>query len=318
MSRPLTIAACQLGPIERGTPRGPVVARLVALLREAHRRGASVAVFPEMALTTFFPRWTLPEDELARMFEREMPGPETQPLFDEAARLGMGFCLGYCEETPDGRRYNTAILVERGAIVGKYRKVHVPGDDAPDPAILLPHLERYYFRDGDLGIPVFPAFGAETGMLICNDRRWPEPWRVLGLQGAELVCLGFNSPSQLPDAPEMNPFRTFHHLVPMQAAAYQNGIWIVATAKAGREGGCDMMGNSCIIAPSGEVVAISSTLGDEVVSATIDLAMCAPFKRFFDFARYRRPDAYRLITERKAAGPAVIAHDPGPGPKRRE
>ncbi len=60
-------------------------------------------------------------------------------------------------------------------------------------------------------------------MLICNDRRWPEPWQVLGLQGVELVCFGYNSPAALPDAPEQNGLRGLHNLVPMQAAAYQNG-----------------------------------------------------------------------------------------------
>lgn len=301
MSRAFTAAACQMGPIERGTPRGPVVARLVALLEEAARRGARLAVFPEMTLTTFFPRWELPPDELAGCFEREMPNDEVAPLFEAGARLGVGFCLGYCEETAEGVRYNTSILVDDGEIVGKYRKVHVPGDDAPDPAIKLPHLERYYFRDGDLGLPVFDAFGGRTGMLICNDRRWPEPWRVLGLQGVELVCLGYNSPAALPDAPEMNPHRVPHHLIPMQAAAYQNGTWVIATAKAGREGGCDMMGHSCIIAPSSEVVALASTLGDEVIAAPVDLDATAPFKRFFDFAKYRRPEVYAPIAEGRSA-----------------
>ena len=303
MSRPLMLAAAQLGPIERSEPRASVVARMLALLEEAARMGCKVVVFPEMALTTFFPRWQIDDEaEVAGYFERAMPGPETQPLFDASARLGIGFYLGYCEETPDGHRYNTSILVEGGRIAGKYRKVHLPGNPVYDPSLKLQHLEPWYFEDGDLGFPVFRAFGAKAGMLICNDRRWPEPYRVLGLQGVELVCLGYNSPAQLPDNPEQNALRTFHHLVPMQAAAYQNGTWIVAAAKAGREGGCDMMGASCVIAPSGEVVAIGTTLGDELVPCRADLAMCDAYKRFFNFEQYRRPECYRLIVERKGMG----------------
>jgi len=303
MSRPLMLAAAQLGPIARREPRASVVARMLRLIEDAAGMGCRLVVFPEMALTTFFPRWQIDDEaEVAGFFEREMPGPETRPLFEASKRLGVGFYLGYCEETPDGHRHNTAILVEDGEIRGKYRKVHLPGNPVYDPALKLQHLEPWYFEDGDLGFPAFRAFGTLVGMLICNDRRWPEPWRVLGLQGAELVCLGFNSPAQLPDNPEQNALRTFHHLVPMQAAAYQNGTWIVATAKAGPEEGCDMMGQSCIIAPSGELVARSTTLGDELVPCRIDLAACDAYKKFFDFGMYRRPECYRLITQRKGVG----------------
>ncbi len=107
-----------------------------------------------------------PRDEATPVDE-----PETQPLFDASARLGVGFYLGYCEQAEGGNRYNTAILVEAGEVVGKYRKVHLPGNPVYDPALKLQHLEPWYFEDGDLGFPVFPAFGAQTGMLICNDRR---------------------------------------------------------------------------------------------------------------------------------------------------
>jgi predicted amidohydrolase len=293
------LAAAQLGPIGRTEPRASVVARMLKLMGDAAAIGCRLVVFPEMALTTFFPRWQIDDGtEVAGFFERRMPGPETQALFDASKRLGVGFYLGYCEETGDGRRFNTAILVEGGEIAGKYRKVHLPGNPVYDPGLKLQHLEPWYFEDGDLGFPVFRAFGAVAGMLICNDRRWPEPWRVLGLQGVELVCLGYNSPAGLPDAPEMNRLRGLHHLVPMQAAAYQNGTWVVATAKAGPEEGCDMMGQSCVIAPSGEVVAMSAGLGDELVPWETDLEMCGVYKRFFDFAQHRRPECYGLIVER--------------------
>jgi predicted amidohydrolase len=309
MPRPLMLAAAQLGPIGRDEPRASVVVRMLKLMSDAAAIGCKLVVFPEMALTTFFPRWHIDDEaEVAGFFECDMPGALSQPLFDASARLGVGFYLGYCEETDQGHRYNTSILVEDGEIVGKYRKVHLPGNPVYDAGLKLQHLEPWYFEDGDLGFPVFRAFGALTGMLICNDRRWPEPWRVLGLQGVELVCLGYNSPAGLPDAPEMNRLRGLHHLVPMQAAAYQNGTWIVAAAKAGHEEGCDMMGQSCVIAPSGEVVAISATLGDELVPYGIDLEMTEAYKQFFNFEMYRRPECYGLIVERKGVGEPVSGH----------
>src|SRR2546425_8852615 len=130
MSRHLKIAAAQMGPLNRSDTRAAATKRLANLLREAHAMGAKFVVFPELALTTFFPRWWM-EDQAevdARFFEKSMPSRETQPLFDEAKKLGIGFYIGYAELTPEGRRFNTAILVgPDGSIVGKYRKIHLPG-----------------------------------------------------------------------------------------------------------------------------------------------------------------------------------------------
>jgi predicted amidohydrolase len=310
----LTLAAAQLGPIARDASRESVVRRLVSLLERAAGHGCRLVVFPEMALTTFFPRWLIEdEDEVAGFFESAMPNAQVAPLFETAARLGTGFTLGYCEQVGAGdtmRRYNTAILVDAGGnIAGKYRKVHVPGNPEFDPALGLQHLEPWYFDDGDLGFPVFDCLDTRIGMLICNDRRWPEPWRVLALQGAELVLLGYNSPAQLPDYPRQNALRTDHHQLPMRAAAYQNGLWIVASAKAGHEEGCDMMGGSCIISPSSEVVAVSSTLDDELVVYTADLGLAGEYRDFFDMSRCRRPETYGLICDRRGEGDPLTAEE---------
>src|SRR6185503_12995784 len=162
MARILTVGAAQLGPIARAESRAAVVKRLVEHLHQAKARGCDLVVFPELALTTFFPRWWMEDQaEVDAFFEREMPGPETRPLFDEARRLGLGFCLGYAElAVVDGRtrRFNTAILVDpAGAIVGKYRKVHLPGHADHEPARPFQHLEKRYFEVGDLGFPVVRA-----------------------------------------------------------------------------------------------------------------------------------------------------------------
>jgi predicted amidohydrolase len=298
MPRILTVAAAQLGPIARGEPRRSAVARMIALLREAHGLGATLVVFPELALTSFFPRWAMEEADLAPWFERQMPGPDTAPLFAEAARLGVSFHLGYAEQTPEGRRFNTAILVGAdGTILGKYRKIHLPGHAEPEPWRPFQHLEKRYFEKGDLGFPVFPAFGGTVGMCICNDRRWPETWRMLGLQGAELVVLGYNTPVHYPLAPEHDHLQDFHNRLSLQAGAYQNGLWAVGTAKAGREEACDLIGGSLIVAPTGEIVAEAATLGDEVIVAEVDLDRCAEIRRhIFNFALHRQPQDYALLT----------------------
>ncbi|HEU0018133.1 MAG TPA: N-carbamoyl-D-amino-acid hydrolase [Methyloceanibacter sp.] len=308
MSRYLTVGAAQLGPIARAEPRKSVVERLLSLMREAHHLRCDLIAFPELALTTFFPRWPIEdEEELDSFYEQEMPGPETRILFEEAARLGIAFTLGYAELERSGggkRRFNTSILVDKsGRIVGKYRKVHLPGHadvlDRPGQ-----HLEKRFFQVGDFGFPVFRALGAILGMCICNDRRWPETYRVMGLQGVEMVLLGYNSPIGLGDPFELDALEPFHNHLVMQAGAYQNATWVVGCAKAGAEEGFNMIGQTCIIAPSGEIVAMCATMGDELVTRKCDLDFARPYRAdIFNFAAHRRPEHYRLIVERTGPVP---------------
>jgi len=312
MTRIVTVAAAQLGPIARSDTRAQVVERMLALMRQAKSHGCDLVVFPELALTTFFPRWYFErQDEIDAFFEREMPGPETRPLFDAARSLGLGFYLGYAELANEGgrtRRFNTSILVDRsGRIVGKYRKIHLPGHAEHEPWRRFQHLEKRYFEVGNLGFPAFRAsFGAEGifGMAICNDRRWSETYRILGLQAVEMILIGYNTPVHNPPAPEHDALSNFHNELVMQAGAYQNGTWVVGVAKAGNEEGVEQIGNSIVVAPSGEIVAACTTTGDELAIARCDLDLCASYKNTtFNFARHREPEQYRMIVERKGAIP---------------
>ncbi|HET6522496.1 MAG TPA: nitrilase-related carbon-nitrogen hydrolase, partial [Geminicoccaceae bacterium] len=200
MARVIRVGAAQLGPIAKDETREQVVARLLALLDHAKGAGCDFVVYPELALTTFFPRWVMDDPAEANAYcETEMPNAAVQPLFDRAREYGIGFYLGYAELTREGgeeRRYNTSILVDKqGRIVGKYRKVHIPGLPEADPTGCAVNFEKRYFTDGDLGFPVFQAFGGVMGMALCNDRRWPEMYRVMTLQGAEMIVLGYNTGS---------------------------------------------------------------------------------------------------------------------------
>lgn len=204
MTRILTVGAAQLGPIARNESRQTVVNRLIDLMKQAHGMGCNLVVYPELALTTFFPRWYMEDPaEVEAFFETEMPNEATQPLFDLAQQLGIGFHLGYAERVVENdvvHHYNTAILVG--------------------------------------------------------------------------------------------------HLLSMQAGAYQNGTWVVGVAKAGCEEGCDLIGHSCIIAPSGEVVAKARTVEDELVVARCDLDAGLPYKNtIFNFAAHRRPEHYQRICQ---------------------
>jgi len=300
VSRILRVAAAQSGPIHKADSRQAVVARMIDLLDQAAAEKCGLVVFAELALTTFFPRWHMTEQaEIDAYFEREMPSAATAPLFERAARHKIGMSFGYAELTPDGRHFNTAVLVDRdGKIVGKYRKVHLPGHAEFDAERSFQHLEKRYFEPGDLGFPVWRTMDGILGMCICNDRRWPETYRVMGLQGVEMIVLGYNTPSvNSQNADEGPERRMFQHRLSLQAGAYQNSTWVVATAKCGVEDGHPLFGGSMIINPDGEVVAQSATEEDELVVADCDLDATVFGKRtVFDFARHRRIEHYGRIT----------------------
>ena len=309
MSRSITVGGAQLGPIARNESRQVVVGRLLELMREAHGRGCDLVTFPELALTSFFPRWWLDdEDELDSFFEREMPSAATRPLFELAVDLGIGFYLGYAElveEEGRKRRFNSAVLVDKnGRIVCKYRKVHLPGHADDRPHFPFQHLEKRYFEVGDLGFGTWRTMGGVMGMCICNDRRWPETYRVLSLKGAELVLLGYNTPSHIPWDPTYDDLAGFHNHLVMQAGAYQNGTWVVGVAKAGDEEDCNLIGGSAIVAPSGEIVALCSSKDDELISAVCDLEICVRNKdAMFSFEAHRRIEHYGVITGQTGVTP---------------
>jgi predicted amidohydrolase len=302
MSRFLTVAAAQMGPVQRDHNREQVVQRLIAMLREAHAMDAELVVFPELALTTFFPRWFVDDiAEADHWYERTMPNADTQPLFDEAKRLAVGFCLGYALLDADGRRWNVQTLVERdGRIVATYKKTHIPGHEHNEPDRPFQHAERYYFEPSPDGFGVWRAFGGLIGMAICNDRRWPETYRVMGLQGVEMVLCGYNTPIHYVPDPSQDILQGFHNALVMQSGAYQNGTWVIGVAKGGVEEGVDSLTQSMIVAPSGQIVAQALTNDDEVIVARCDLDWCQRYKgTLFDFDRYRRPEVYGRITSQR-------------------
>ncbi|QCR10397.1 N-carbamoyl-D-amino-acid hydrolase [Brenneria rubrifaciens] len=302
------LAVGQLGAVNLQDSKESVVTRLIVMMHEAKRRGADFIVFPELALTTFFPRyWMNNETAFQTYFESSMPNDVTKPLFDTAVMLGIGFYIGYAELTEDNIGFNTSILVDKsGKIIGKYRKIHLPGHDDHKENVPFQHLEKKYFSVGDLGFRVFDLLNAKFGMCICNDRRWPETYRVMALQSAEIVVLGYNTPSVNIHWNEPVHLRTTTHLISLQANAYQNGLWVAAAGKCGSEDGYHMIGSSAIVAPTGEIVARTLTEEDEVICVQADLGLGELFRQHvFNFAKHRRPEHYQLIVDRTGAGNPV-------------
>jgi N-carbamoyl-D-amino-acid hydrolase len=308
--RNIRVGAAQLGPIQKADSKDAVVARMLALLDQAAAEGCTLVVFPELALTSFFPRWYAEDRrDFDIWFEDQVPSPQTEELFARARTHGIALSFGYAEKTPEGRHFNTSILTDEAArVIGKYRKIHLPGHVEFDPERTHQHLEKRYFEPGDLGFPVFHALGGLIGMCICNDRRWPETYRVMGLQSVEMIVLGFNTPSVNSQKPtEGLQERLFHHRLSIQAGAYQNATWVVAVAKAGNEDGHHLMGGTLIADPEGRIVAELEGEADGLLVHDCDLDATRFGKEtIFDFKRHRRTEHYGLITSRVGAEPPLI------------
>jgi Asp/Glu/hydantoin racemase/predicted amidohydrolase len=297
--------------------------RLVILLEHAVEQGAQVVLFPECTFTTFFPRYFLTDEaELESFFEHGdiSTAENTKRIFDRAKELKTDICIGFAEATDEGDHYNACVYyhAKSGSILSKYRKIHLPGDVEPFPeADAVNQLEKRYFMPGNLGFNAFrvPDLIEPTskhgepifGMMICNDRRWAEAWRCLGLQGVEIVLVGFNTPGFAPQmwgaSPDVSPQEAraeaiFHHKLVVQAHSYTNACFSASAARYGLDDGkYDLVGGSTIAGPDGKIIAESKTEEDEVIVADCDLDQCLPGKtRTFDFARHRRTEHYGVLT----------------------
>jgi Asp/Glu/hydantoin racemase/predicted amidohydrolase len=323
MSRTIRIAAAQVGAVHRTDIRENTLNRLIRLLDQAAEQGAKVVLFPECTFTTFFPRYLLTDEaELESFFEHGdvTTAEHTKRIFQRAKELKIDICIGFAEATDAGDHYNACVYyhAKSGSILSKYRKIHLPGDVDPFPEPdAVNQLEKRYFKPGNLGFNGFRVPGlVETtsehgepifGMMICNDRRWAEAWRCLGLQGVEVVLVGFNTPGFAPQmwgaSPDVSPEEAraeavFHHKLVMQAHSYTNACFSVSAARCGLDDGkYDLVGGSTIIGPDGKIMAESKTEEDEVIVADCDLDRCLPGKtRTFDFARHRRTEHYGILT----------------------
>ena len=292
MPRYVKVAAAQMGPNNDGTPREVIVDRMLTLLEAGIRDGVELIAYPEMALTTYFPKRVRPDFD--HFFETEVPPKSLEPLLRRAAQARVAVHVGFCEKA-DGRYFNTALLTDRdGRLCGTFRKIHLPGTKAPDGFAQV--YEPYYFAHGDTGYRVFDACGAKVGIAICQDRRYPESYRALALQGAEVILIGYNTPiSAL--ALDLNELC-------MRAGAYANACFVVGIAKAGVEDGVELIGGSCIISPQGQVLTKAATTGDELIVTTVDLEQMAPVRKRWNFLGRRQPQHYGIllqpVTERES------------------
>lgn len=285
MPRHVKVAAAQMGPNNDGTPREVIVERMLALLEQSIREGVELIAYPEMALTTYFPKRVRPDFD--HFFETEVPPKSLEPLLRRAAQARVAVHVGFCEKA-EGKYFNTALLTDRdGRLCGTFRKIHLPGTKIPDGFAQV--HEPYYFAHGDTGYKVFDCAGAKVGIAICQDRRYPESYRALALQGAEIIVIGYNTPlSAL--ALDLNDLC-------MRAGAYANACFVVGIAKAGVEDGMELIGGSSVISPQGQIIAKASTTGDELVTALIDLDQMTPVRKRWNFLGRRQPQHYGSLLD---------------------
>ena len=252
--------------------------------RDAAAQGAQVMCFQELFYGPYF---GITQDKKYYRFAEPADGPVVQRFREVARELGMVMILPIYEEDQTGVYYNTSVLVDAdGAVLGKYRKVHIPHVEK--------FWEKFYFRPGNLGYPVFDTAVGKVGMYICYDRHFPEGWREYGLNGAHLV---FN-----PNATKPGLSNRLWELE-QPAAAVANGYFVLAPNRVGLEDneyGEDAVffyGKSQVVDPRGNYVGeLGSGDHEEVLVRELDLNMVQEMRDDWQFYRDRRPETYSDIT----------------------
>ncbi|MGW7351834.1 nitrilase-related carbon-nitrogen hydrolase [Streptomyces sp. Z26] len=245
--------------------------------REAARQGARIIGFQEVFNAPYFCQ--VQETEHYRWAERVPDGPTVRRMSELARETGMVVVVPVFEVEQSGHYYNTAAVIDAdGTVLGTYRKHHIPQ--------LHGFWEKFYFRPGNLGWPVFDTAVGRVGVYICYDRHFPEGWRALGLAGAQLVY----NPSATSRGLSSHLWR-----LEQPAAAVANAYYVAAINRVGVEeyGDNDFYGTSYFVDPRGQLVgAPASDTAEELLVRDLDLGLIDEVRQQWAFYRDRRPDAY--------------------------
>ena len=253
------------------------------LVRDAARQGAQIVCLQELFYSPYFCT-----EQSSKWYEAAEPipdGPTTHLMQDLARELGVALVVPLYEETIPGVYYNTAAVIDAdGALLGTYRKTHIPQVAAGPPPCGF--WEKFYFKPGNGGYPVFETRFAKVGVYICYDRHFPEGARALGLNGAEIV---FNPSATVAGLSE------YLWKLEQPAHAAANGYFIAAINRVGKEAPWNIgefYGQSYFCDPRGQIMALASRDHDEVLTADLDLEKISEVRKTWQFFRDRRPDAY--------------------------
>ncbi|HEX7099766.1 MAG TPA: nitrilase-related carbon-nitrogen hydrolase [Acidimicrobiia bacterium] len=259
-----------------------MVDKHVKYAEQAANEGAQVMCFQEIFNTPYFCQV---QDNVHFDDAEPIPdGPTMQRMIQLAKDTEMVLVVPMFEKADEGFYYNTAAVIDAdGTYLGKYRKTHIPHVNG--------FWEKFYFRPGNLGYPVFDTKVGRIGVYICYDRHFPEGWRALGLAGAKIV---FN-PSATSRGLSMYLWK-----LEQPAAAVANEYFIGAINRVGKEpfGDNDFYGSSYFVDPRGQIVGeAASDTDEELVVRDLEMDMIEEVRRIWAFYRDRRPDAYQSLVE---------------------
>lgn len=255
------------------------IVKHLELVEEAANQGSQITCLQELFFSPYFCQV---QDAKWYSLVEPIPGPTTTRMQDVAKKHSMVLVVPLYEEEGPGIYYNTAVVIDAdGTLLGKYRKTHIPH---------LPNFwEKFYFRPGNLGYPVFNTKYARVGVYICYDRHFPEGARVLGLNGAEIVYI----PSATSRGLSMHLWQ-----IEQTSHAIANGYFVGTINRVGQEkelGPNDYYGSSYFADPRGQIIAQASDQEEEVLVADLDLDLIRQVRNEWQFYRDRRPDAYAEI-----------------------
>lgn len=250
--------------------------RTVELLKVSARRNVDLVVFPELTLTSFFPYFWIEDDNLlSSFFEKNNLWKEK--VYKKARELNIAIAFGYCQQ--EKCNFNIFDLYNPNEEKNYfYRKVHIPGFDKPRSGEETFQFEKKYFTPGS-GYPVWDVsfknkLKAKIGMIICHDRRYSNPYIMMGLRKVEIILNGYNTPFYLTFNHGLDGDVYKFHYFPLQAQAIMEGTFIVSVARAGDIFGHKQIAGSCIISPDGEIISKTEKLGEDIIYADLDLDWC--------------------------------------------
>ncbi|WP_139488501.1 nitrilase-related carbon-nitrogen hydrolase [Brevibacillus dissolubilis] len=264
------------------------IAKHEKLVREAAAKGAQIICLQEIFYGPYF---CAEQDTKWYESAEEVPnGPTTQRFSELARELGTVIVLPIYEKVGIGTYYNTAVVIDAdGSYLGRYRKQHIPHVGVGENGHGF--WEKFYFKPGNLGYPVFDTAFAKVGVYICYDRHFPEGARLLGLNGAEIV---FNPSATVAGLSE------YLWKLEQPAHAVANGYYLAAINRVGVEAPWNMgefYGQSYLVDPRGQFVAVASRDQDEVLVAEMDKNKIHEVRNLWQFYRDRRPETYQEMVE---------------------
>ncbi len=257
-----------------GHDKSDNIQRGLAAVDEAAWRGATVAVFAELAFERFYPQ--RPADADPHRLAQTVPGPITDAFAERARRHGLVIVLNLYER--DGQRaYDCSPVVDAdGRLIGRTRMIHITEYAC--------FHEQGYYTPGDTGAPVYETKAGRIGVAICYDRHYPEYMRALAVAGADVVVV--------PQAGAAGEWPDGLYEAEMQVAAFQNGYYTALCNRVGQEECLTFSGESFVCAPDGRVIARAAAGQDEILYADLDLAQAGRSHARRLFLRDRRPDLY--------------------------